>query len=87
MWGNSRPQPYFGALDGTLEQWARRVRIEYEQLYKNGRKRMVSAQYTNELDILEATGMDYWQIQQQPAQYIDELIIRLSKRATTKRLT
>ena len=48
---------------------------------------MVSAQYTNELDILEATGMDYWQIQQQPAQYIDELIIRLSKRATTKRLT
>ena len=44
------------------------------------RKTLPASLYANELAILEDTGLDYWQIQELPADYVDELLIRLSKR-------
>lgn len=49
-------------------------------LYRGGRKTVPSSEYGVLLDVMETMGWDWWTLQEQPADLVDEMITKLSAR-------
>jgi len=48
--------------------------------YRGGRKTVPSAVYGGYTELLEVMGWDWWTLQEQPADLVDELMVKLSAR-------
>lgn len=53
---------------------------EYEVFYRGKRKTVPSSRYGVWLELMEAMGWDWWTLMEQPADLVDEMIVKLSAR-------